>query len=94
MERLKKNLIGKLAYPVDNSEQYNLVTGQKTYLAGFIDEYPKQVLIVSEPYQIHVDTLWGSDAGEWEFVTVLYKGEPHICLNHFTEVPTEPGEID
>lgn len=95
MERLKTSLIGKWMYPLDNGYQYNLLTGEMSFLRGVAPDFTKKVLIVSEPYKLKV--MSSIIKGKWEeseFVTVLYEGEPYICTNYFSEEAPELRMLD
>lgn len=79
---MQLNLIGKKAWPIDNSNQYNIQNGERSNLAGnaYGDE-PQMVTIVSEPYMVKYEFM-GKEY-EDEFVTILFNGNLYICHNCF-----------
>lgn len=85
----KNSIIGKEMWPIDNSNQCNILSGKPSALAGdFYGAKPKRVKIVSGPYKL---TYFNSAAQEEtsEFVTVLCEGELYVCSNKFNETEKE-----
>lgn len=82
MKRFKNTRIGKKVVPIDNSDQFNLITGKPTSLAGdAFQNLPQLVTIISEPYEMTLECFGKLYTGT--FVTVLHNGEPHICRDCF-----------
>lgn len=80
-EFIGTSLIGKQAWPIDNSRQYNVITGEHSSLAGTRFDEPKMVTIISEPYKLKY--LFMDKEHENEFVTVMCDNKVFVCLNSF-----------
>jgi len=81
----RNSIIGKKVILCDNSQQKNLLTGEKSNLAGFSGKTGEIVEIISEPYMLE----YFSCVSTWdksEFITVLYRGTPYVAMNIWSEV--------
>lgn len=106
--RVGKELkIGDLAYPVDNSANWNITNecDSYIYLAGNKigkGELSKRVEIMTNVYNINPIESWPFAAKLasmkdrlWEIVTVKYEGKLYRCSNCFTlDQPPKEDPID